>query len=94
MMMNNAEFKVRTTTEAPSELRPMTVCETAHKLYEVLLDIELKATRLNDIVFGPLPSDMCAGQPDCLESNMHMALNMANIIDQELARLIDGLTGC
>jgi hypothetical protein len=96
MMENN--YSTKNTPNIPtmgitSELRPVSVCDTAHKLYSLLIEIERNVETINGIIFGPTNSDMCAGEPDCLEANICMACNMADIIHAQLLRLKDGLIG-
>lgn len=76
------------------ELAPTkSIIETSQELHCTLIEIEGLARRINDMLFGPSNSDLCTGQPDCLQANAVMSLNLALMIREELYRIQNGLGG-
>lgn len=68
------------------------VIDSMTKLYVRLLDIECKVNRINTVLFGTVTSDLCSnGEPDCLRTNIHMALERAESITMQLDSIISDL---
>lgn len=77
----------------PVENAPLSIIDTVRELYATLNEIESVTHRINGMLFGPINSDMCRGEPDCLQAEAAMALDMARMIREELYRIQNGLGG-